>query len=164
MEVNIKLNEGTSLPVKATPESIGVDLKAKSLKALYNRNREVPLSKLDNSLLKGYFSLRAGERALVGTGIWVEIPVNHVLDVRSRSGNALKKGLVVANSPGTIDPDYRGEVCVILHNTTKDLIRIDLGDAIGQAVLLYSPPFEWKVVDELTETQRGEGGFGHTGK
>jgi len=166
MEVTVKIKKDKDilyLPEYATEFSAGIDLRASRLDKVYSGQKEVPLEKLKYSLEKGYFSLRGFERAVVGTGFYLEIPEGYVLDIRSRSGNAAKKGLIVANSPGTIDPDYRGEVMVILFNATKYLCRITLGDAIAQAVLIPFSRIMWNHVDELSETARGTGGLGSTG-
>lgn len=107
-----------------------------------------------------------GERRLIPTGLYVAIPEGYELQIRSRSGLALKKGILVLNSPGTIDSDYRGEIGVILFNTGSEAIRIANGERIAQAVLNEIPQLLWLKVDKLTDlpsTERGQGGFGSTG-
>ena len=107
--------------------------------------------------------LYPGERVLVKTGLFVEIPWGYEIQVRPRSGLAYKKGLTVLNSPGTIDADYRGEIGVILVNHGVSPVRLDKGERIGQLVLNKVEQIEWEVKEELQETERGEGGFGSTG-
>jgi dUTP pyrophosphatase len=160
--VKVKKGDNVVLPVYATSGSAGFDLIARGLRKVYDGIKEVDITKFSYVLDKGYFVLRPYERALVGTNLYLELPQGVELQVRSRSGLALKRGLVVANSPGTIDHDYRGEVCVILMNNTKYLSRINFGDAIAQGVLTSVYQTDFEIVTELTETARGEGGFGHT--
>jgi dUTP pyrophosphatase len=108
--------------------------------------------------------LQAGKRALIPTGLFIEIPVGYEAQIRPRSGLAIKKGISVLNSPGTIDSDYRGEVCVILINLSdKDFVIKD-GDRICQMIISRHERAEWINVEVLDETDRGAGGFGHTGK
>ena len=103
------------------------------------------------------------ERAIVPTGLFPEVPKGSELQVRPRSGLAAKFGITVLNAPGTIDADYRGEIKVILVNLSKDPFTINPGDRIAQLVWAEVGSATWEVVDELTPTERGEGGFGHTG-
>ncbi len=105
-----------------------------------------------------------GDRAVVPTGLSFEIPVDYEIQVRPRSGLALKQGITVLNSPGTIDSDYRGELGVILMNSGKDGFVIEVGDRIAQIVLCPVVKIEFKIVDELVDTDRGSGGFGSTGQ
>lgn len=109
-----------------------------------------------------YPPLSAGEIRVVPCGFAVELPPNFELQVRSRSGLS-SKGLVVNNAPGTIDSDYRGEVGVILYNQSPGIFPLNRGDRIAQMVLCRVPKCEWEIVDELGATERGEGGYGHTG-
>lgn len=106
----------------------------------------------------------SGERALVPTGLSFEIPIDYEIQVRPRSGLALKQGITVLNSPGTIDSDYRGELGVILMNSGKDDFKIEVGDRIAQIVLCPVVKIEFKIVNELVDTDRGSGGFGSTGQ
>jgi len=108
--------------------------------------------------------LGAGESCLVKTGLYVEIPPGYEIQIRPRSGLALKKQITVLNTPGTIDADYRGEVGVILINHGFEFITLDKGERIGQLVLNKVEQIEWESVSELTDTSRGDGGFGSTGK
>lgn len=107
--------------------------------------------------------LSAGHRAAIGTGLYLEIPEGWEVQVRSRSGLAIKNGISVLNSPGTIDSDYRGEIGVILTNEGTEGFMINRGDRIAQLVLQPVHQMEFEEVDELCQTERGEGGFGHTG-
>lgn len=106
----------------------------------------------------------AGETKLVKTGIAVAIPAGYEIQVRPRSGLSLKTGLRVANAPGTIDSDYRGEICVIMTNISDKIESISQGDKIAQLVISPVPMIEWEEVKELDSTERGEGGFGSTDK
>lgn len=103
------------------------------------------------------------ERVLVSTGLFIEIPEGFEAQIRPRSGLAIKHGIGVLNAPGTIDADYRGEVKVILINLSNDAFVINNGDRICQMVLNKYERFEWTTVEVLSETDRGSGGFGHTG-
>ena len=108
-------------------------------------------------------TLRPGERVLVPTGIAIEIPFGYEGQVRPRSGLALKKGVTVPNTPGTIDADYRGEIQVVLINLSFCAVTIQRGDRIAQLVFQKVCPIQWQEVEALNESLRGEGGFGHTG-
>ncbi len=108
--------------------------------------------------------LQPGERCLINTGLIVEVPKNHVLDVRPRSGLALKKGVTVLNTPGTVDSGYRGLLGAILINHGEEPFEIKIGDKIAQAVIVPIVTPEWEEVDNIDKnTDRGEGGFGSTG-
>jgi dUTP pyrophosphatase len=131
------------LPTYATIGSSGLDVRA---------NIENPIT------------LQSLERTLVPTGLFVEIPLGFEIQVRPRSGLAVKQGLTCLNTPGTIDADYRGEIKVILINLSQEPQIIQPGDRIAQLVLQAIELIEWKSVDQLNETDRGSGGFGHTGK
>ena len=108
-------------------------------------------------------TLAPGETALVSTGLFLEIPEGYEMQVRSRSGMALKKNLIVLNSPGTIDSDYRGEVKVILKNLSAVHHKVERGDAVAQGVFARVPRAKFMITSELSSTKRGEGGFGSTG-
>lgn len=131
------------LPQYETPLSAGLDLKA--------------------FLPDGPIVLKPMERAMVKTGLFIELPEGHEAQVRPRSGLALKKGITVLNSPGTIDADYRGEICVILINLSAEDFVINDGERIAQMVVARHERAEWQEAIELSETERGAGGFGHTG-
>ena len=107
--------------------------------------------------------LQPGHRVLIPTGIKAEVPVGYEIQIRPRSGLALKSGITVLNAPGTIDSDYRGDIGVILYNASDKGFVIETGDRIGQAVLNKFEKIEWSEEGELSKTERGEGGFGHTG-
>ncbi len=144
-EVQVKvLPEYGSLPLPepATGHSAGVDLRA-----------AIPAPVV----------MEPGARVLVSAGISVAIPRGYEWQIRPRSGLALKHGITVLNSPGTIDSDYRGPVKVILLNTGRETFTLNPGDRMAQAVLAAVEPVSLKEVSELSETDRGEGGFGHTG-
>ena len=130
------------LPVYATPQSAGMDLRA---------NIEAPIT------------LRPMERRLIPTGLHIALPEGYEAQVRPRSGLALKHGLTVLNSPGTIDADYRGEVGVLLINLSQEDFVINDGERIAQMVIARHEQADFVVVTELDQTERGEGGYGHTG-
>ena len=132
------------LPKYETAQSAGLDLKA--------------------FLPDGPITLAPMQRGLVKTGLFMELPAGYEAQVRPRSGLALKKGITVLNSPGTIDADYRGEICVILINLSQEDFVINDGERIAQMVVARHEQAELVQVEELSETERGTGGFGHTGK
>ena len=107
--------------------------------------------------------LKPLERTIVGTGLYVELPIGFEAQVRPRSGLAAKKGITVLNAPGTVDADYRGEIGVILVNISHENFIIQNGERIAQLVIAKHERAEWVTVEELSETSRGEGGFGSTG-
>ena len=143
MKVQVINKSKHSLPQYATSLSAGMDLRA---------NLDAPIV------------LKPLQRCLVPTGIYMALPEGYEAQVRPRSGLAIKKGIGVLNSPGTIDADYRGEVCVILVNLSSEDFVIEDGERIAQMVIARYEQTEWLEVDVLDETERGEGGFGHTGK
>jgi len=108
--------------------------------------------------------LKPFERKLIPTGLYLEIPEGYEAQIRPRSGLAIQKGITVLNSPGTIDADYRGEVCIILINLSNEDFIIRNGDRICQMVIASHEKAEWILTEDLQVTARGEGGFGHTGK
>lgn len=142
MKVRIINTSHHALPTYATPLSAGMDLRA---------NLEAPLV------------LQPLERCLVPTGLRIALPPGMEAQVRPRSGLALKKGITVLNSPGTIDADYRGEICVILVNLSNEPFYIEDGERIAQMVIARHELVVWEPVEQLDETERGAGGFGHTG-
>ena len=109
-------------------------------------------------------TLQPLERKLLPTGLYIELPVGYEAQIRPRSGLALKRGLTVLNTPGTIDADYRGEIGVILINLSQEAQTIEPGERICQMVIAQHATASWSLVEALSETERGEGGFGHTGK
>ena len=108
-------------------------------------------------------TLKSLERTIVKTGLFIELPIGYEAQVRPRSGLAAKKGITVLNSPGTVDADYRGEIGVILVNLSREDFIIENGERIAQLIIAKHERAEWVEVNELTETSRGEGGFGSTG-
>lgn len=108
--------------------------------------------------------LKPLQRQLIPTGLYIELPVGYEAQIRPRSGLAYKHGISIVNSPGTIDADYRGELKVLLVNLSDTEFKIVNGDRIAQMVIAKHETIEWQAVDELGETLRGEGGYGHTGK
>ena len=143
MKVKIVNRSQWPLPQYATPQSAGVDLRA-------DTREDIVLPPLG--------------RAMVPTGLYLEIPAGYEAQVRPRSGLAAKKGVTVLNSPGTIDADYRGQVCVILINLSDKPFVINSGDRIAQLIIAQCEQVEPLQVEVLSETERGAGGFGHTGK
>ena len=142
MKVKIVNKSENPLPEYATIASAGVDLRAN----------------LEESL-----ELKPLKRALIPTGLYVELPLGYEAQVRPRSGMAVKKGVTVLNSPGTIDADYRGEIKVVLVNLSDEPVKINHGERIAQMVIQAHEQAEWKKVDSLNTTDRGDGGFGSTG-
>jgi len=143
MKVKIVNKSSNELPEYNTQHSAGLDLRA-------NLTNEITLEPL--------------ERKLIPTGLYMELPVGFEAQVRPRSGLALKKGITVLNSPGTIDADYRGEIQVILINFSSEKFVIQHGDRIAQMIVASHEVVSWDEVEFLENSSRGEGGFGHTGK
>ena len=143
MKVEIINKSKHQLPAYATGLSAGMDLRA---------NIDEPIE------------LQPLQRALVPTGLFMALPAGYEAQVRPRSGLAIKKGITVLNSPGTIDADYRGEVCVILVNLSNEPFVIADGERIAQMIVARYEQIEWQAVEELSSTERGAGGFGSTGK
>jgi dUTP pyrophosphatase len=107
--------------------------------------------------------LKPLQRKLLGTSLFIELPEGHEAQIRPRSGMALKHGLTVLNSPGTIDADYRGEIKILLINLSDQTYTVQPGERIAQMIVSRHEKVNWKAVESLTDTQRGEGGYGHTG-
>lgn len=143
MKVQIINKSHHQLPQYATIQSAGVDLRA-------NLDEPVVLAPL--------------QRALIPTGLFISLPAGYEAQVRPRSGLAIKKGITVLNSPGTIDADYRGEICIILINLSQEEFVVNDGERVAQMVIARHEQAEWVEVETLDETDRGAGGFGHTGK
>ena len=143
MKVKIVNKSTNDLPTYATEHSAGLDLRAH----------------LDQKII-----LSAGNWMLIPTGIHIEIPEGFEAQIRPRSGLALKHGIGILNSPGTIDADYRGEIKIILMNYSKEAFEINSGDRIAQMIFAKYEKINWEVSQDLSETVRGEGGYGHTGK
>lgn len=142
--INIKVinKSNNALPNFSTAFSAGVDLRA---------------------FLSDSITLNPSERILIPTGLFIQLPNGYEAQIRPRSGLAIKNGITVLNTPGTIDADYRGEIMVILINHSNEPFVINSGDRICQMVIAKYEQFEWINVDSLDESDRGEGGFGHSG-
>lgn len=143
MQIQVINKSKHPLPQYETELSAGMDLRA-------NLDEPIELAPL--------------QRCLVPTGLYIALPPGYEAQVRPRSGLALKKGITVLNSPGTIDADYRGQVCVILVNLSSESFVIEDGERIAQMVIACHEQPKWEPVEVLSETDRGAGGFGHTGK
>ncbi len=142
MNINIINKSSHDLPSYETLASAGMDLRADLTESI---------------------TLKPLERTLVKTGLFIELPVGIEAQVRPRSGLAIKKGITVLNAPGTVDADYRGEIGVILINLSSEKFTIENGERIAQLVIAKHERAEWNEVKSLSETLRGEGGFGSTG-
>jgi len=142
MKVKVINRSANPLPEYATALAAGLDVRA-------NISTPIVLEPL--------------QRAIVPTGLFIEIPAGYEVQVRPRSGLAAKKGITVLNAPGTIDADYRGEVCVVLVNLSSEQFVIENGERIAQLVLARHEQIEWDEAEDLSKTGRGEGGFGSTG-
>lgn len=143
MKVQIINKSHHQLPQYATIQSAGVDLRA-------NLREPIVLAPM--------------QRALIPTGLYISLPAGYEAQVRPRSGLAIKKGITVLNSPGTIDADYRGEICIILINLSQEEFVVNDGERVAQMVIARHEQAEWVEVEALDETERGAGGFGHSGK
>ena len=110
------------------------------------------------------YSIEPHDRMVISTGLYFQVPQGYELQIRPRSGLVAKYGITVLNSPGTIDADYRGEICIVLYNSTLDPFFIKDGDRIAQGVIARHEQAQWDLVETLDETERGAGGFGHSGK
>ena len=142
MNIRIVNKSNNDLPQYATKASAGIDLRAN---------------------LKADVIMRPLERTIIPTGLFMEIPVGFEAQVRPRSGLAIKKGITVLNTPGTIDADYRGEIMIILINLSNETFVVKHGERIAQMVIAAHEQAEWNLVDDLSQTERGSGGFGSTG-
>ncbi len=142
MKIKIVNRSKHALPAYETEASAGMDLRA-------NLTKEIILKPL--------------ERYLVPTGLFIELPVGYEAQIRPRSGLAIKKGVSLLNTPGTIDADYRGEIKIILVNLSNEEFVVRDGERIAQMIISKVEKAQWVEVEELRETQRGAGGFGHTG-
>lgn len=142
MNVKILNQSQHPLPSYSTQHSAGMDLRA---------NLEIPVT------------LKPLERSLIPTGLFIELPEGYEAQIRPRSGLAFKHGITVLNSPGTIDADYRGEIKILLVNLSNENFTINNGERIAQMVVAAHEQVKWTQVNELVETQRNAGGFGHTG-
>jgi len=143
MEIKIINRSGHSLPQYETVHAAGMDLRAAIAEDI---------------------TLKPLQRLLVPTGLFMELPIGYEAQIRPRSGLAYKHGISIVNAPGTIDADYRGEIKVLLVNLSDTDFKIVNGDRIAQMVVAKHETVSWQAVDSLGETDRGEGGYGHTGK
>lgn len=143
MQIKIVNNSGNPLPAYETTASAGMDIRAS---------------------LHEPITLKPLQRALVPTGLFIELPLGFEAQIRPRSGLAIKNGVTVLNSPGTIDADYRGEIKAILINLSDQDFIINNGDRVAQMIISKHEQANWLDVEVLSETLRGSGGFGHTGK
>jgi len=142
MKVRVINQSNNALPAYETPGSAGMDLRANISEAI---------------------QLKPLERTLVSTGLFIELPDGYEAQVRPRSGMAVKKGITVLNSPGTIDADYRGEIKVIIINLSNEIQTIEPDERVAQMVIAKHEKINWEQTEMLNETVRGAGGFGHTG-
>lgn len=142
MRIKIINQSSHSLPAYETSASAGMDLRAH---------------------LEEIISLKPMERKLIPTGLFIELPLGFEAQIRPRSGLAYKFGISIVNAPGTIDADYRGEIKVLLVNLSQDDFQIQNGDRIAQMVIAKHEKAEWQQVEALSDTERGAGGYGHTG-
>lgn len=142
MEIRIVNKSTNPLPAYQTEQAAGMDLLA---------------------FLEEPVTIAPLERKLLGTGYYIELPLGYEAQIRPRSGLALKHGLTVLNSPGTIDADYRGEIKILLINLSNETFTINNGDRIAQMIISRHERASWISADELNSTSRGEGGYGHTG-
>ena len=143
VKVKIVNKSNNDLPAYSTKMSAGMDIRA---------------------YLQEPVLIKPLERKLIPTGLYIEIPKGFEAQIRPRSGLALKKGITVLNTPGTIDADYRGEIGVILVNLSQEDFIVESGERICQMIVAAHETVEWNLVETLDETERGAGGFGHTGK
>tara|TARA_B100000902_G_scaffold38458_1_gene45766 strand:- start:1333 stop:1767 length:435 start_codon:yes stop_codon:yes gene_type:complete len=142
MKINVINKSNNDLPRYTTQASAGMDLRAN---------------------ISGPIVLKPLERALVKTGLFIELPLGYEAQIRPRSGLAIKKGITVLNSPGTIDADYRGEVCVIIINLSSEEFIVEDGERIAQMIIAKHEKITWENTKNLADTSRGSGGFGSTG-
>ncbi len=143
MTIRVINKSNNSLPAYETLHAAGMDLRA---------NLEAPVS------------LKPLERKLIPTGLYIELPEGYEAQIRPRSGLAYKHGISIVNAPGTIDADYRGEIGVLLVNLSDQVFEVNPGERIAQMIVARHEKVEWQEVESLTETVRGGGGYGHTGK
>lgn len=143
MNINIINNSGHQLPQYETAHAAGMDMRA---------------------FIETEITIKPLQRVLVPTGLYIELPVGYEAQIRPRSGLAYKHGISIVNSPGTIDADYRGEIKVLLVNLSDTDFVVNNGDRIAQMVIARHETVAWNAVEELSDTIRGAGGYGHTGK
>jgi dUTP pyrophosphatase len=154
-----KLFSDAKIPVRAEQTASGLDVYAYRFEKIFSKNQEVTTPLSSTSIVLG-----TNDRVLVHTGISATVGVGYEIQVRPRSGNSLNRGLIVVNSPGTIDEAYRGPICIIIANISHDAQKIDIGERIAQLVVCPVVLSNVLEVQELDETHRGSEGFGSTGK
>lgn len=142
MKISIINQSNHALPAYETLASAGMDIKA---------------------FIPEPVEIKPMQRVLINTGLFIELPLGYEAQIRPRSGLALKQGITVLNSPGTIDADYRGEIKILLINFSETSFRVQNGDRIAQMIIAKHEKIDWESVEVLSETTRGEGGYGHTG-
>lgn len=162
MIVQVIKSTTNELPTYGTIESAGCDLRADLWGLKEKFLFGVFINRGENSEIKS-IEITPGGRALIPTGLQIALPVGYEAQVRPRSGLALKHGITVLNTPGTIDADYRGDIGVILINHGTEPFKVEQGDRIAQLVIAKHERVDWLEVEELSETNRGDGGFGSTG-
>ena len=143
MKVRIVNKSQNSIPFYSTKQSAGMDVRADLAESLV---------------------LKPFERKLIPTGLFIQLPDGYEAQIRPRSGLAINRGVTVLNSPGTIDADYRGEIKIILINLSQEDFIINPGERIAQMIISAYKQVEWEEVEQLDDSERGQGGFGHTGK
>lgn len=143
MKINIINNSGHALPQYETAHAAGMDMRA---------------------FVETEITIKPLQRVLIPTGLHIELPVGFEAQIRPRSGLAYKHGISIVNSPGTVDADYRGEIKVLLVNLSDTDFVVNNGDRIAQMVIAKHETISWEAVEELGDTARGAGGYGHTGK
>ena len=166
-KVKIKLAEGVELPKYETKGAAAMDVTFHELKKVYqydNCTSEDWIESVINIRDKNEIILKPNMRVLISTGISVKIPEGYYIELVPRSGNALKRGISFANSTGVVDSDFTGEIGLIIENNTGGLMPLKKGERLGQIILKKKETIEWEVVEELDKTDRGEKGFGSTGK
>lgn len=162
MKIQVIKTTTNELPSYGSAEAAGCDLRADlwSIKEKFLFDTEIVRN--EDNTVKGLL-IQPGGRALISTGLQIALPVGYEAQIRPRSGLALKNGISVVNSPGTIDSDYRGDIGIILINHGFEPFMVEQGDRIAQMVIVKHEQAEFVEVQELDETSRGDGGFGHTG-
>lgn len=162
MKIQVIKTTTNELPSYGSVEAAGCDLRADlwSIKEKFLFDTEIVRN--EDNTVKGLL-IQPGGRALISTGLQIALPVGYEAQIRPRSGLALKNGISVVNSPGTIDSDYRGDIGIILINHGFEPFMVEQGDRIAQMVIVKHEQAEFVEVQELDETSRGDGGFGHTG-
>lgn len=166
--INFIVEKGAKIPIYESELASGMDVTAFKILKVFRGDREIDPENLvkvqEGFNERGYIKLRSLERILFGTGLKASIPSDMEIQVRSRSGVVLKRGLSVLNSPGTVDADYTGEIGVILYNSTPFLNKVERGERIAQLVVTKVERPQIKTVSIMESTERGESGFGSTGK